>query len=185
MATPPDFVAGQVLTAAQMNKIGLWQVTAATFTTVGSVNVNNCFTSDFRNYKMIVRITASSTNQNVAFRMRASGTDSSASYYWSGLASLTASDTTTYFARSNNATSATVMITQATGTRSLVMDVMNPQLAENTYFHAMYTDFNAVSNYVCGGAHLAATAYDGFTLIAGAGGAATISGDYKVYGYND
>lgn len=179
----PVFAPGDILTAADMNAVGLWKVTSATFSAVGTVNVNSCFTSSYTNYRVIVKLSASSTNQAVSMRMRASGADSSASYYFSGLASLVSADTTAYFARSNNATAATVMSSQATGTRSLVLDVMNPQLAENTYFHGAYTDFNAAINYSVGGSHLVATAYDGFTLIAGAGGGATISGSYAVYGY--
>ena len=179
----PVFSPGDVLNASDMNAVGLWKVANATFTTVGTVNVNNCFTSDYVNYRLIVKLSASSTTQSVSMRMRASGTDSSASYYFSGLGSNFSADTTAYFSRSNNATSAIVMISQATGIRSLVLDVMNPQLAENTYFHGAYTDFNAALNYSVGGAHLVATAYDGFSLFAGAGGGATISGSYIVYGY--
>lgn len=179
----PTFVSGDVLGAADMNAVALWKVTSASFSAVGTVNVNSCFTSSYTNYRVIVKLSASSTNQAVSMRMRVSGADSSASYYFSGLASLFSADTTAYFPRSNNATAATVMISQATGTRSLVLDVMNPQLAENTYFHGAYTDFNAGVNYSVGGMHAVATAYDGFTLIAGAGGGATITGSYAIYGY--
>ena len=181
----PVFASGDILNASDMNAVGLWKVAGASFTTVGTVNVNNVFTSSYVNYRLIVKLSASSTNQTVSMRLRASGTDSSASYYFTGLACTSSSDTVIFFARSNNATSATVMISQATGTRSLVLDVMNPQLAENTYFHGSYADFNAAVNYSVGGSHLVATAYDGFSLFAGAGGGATISGSYVVYGYRD
>ena len=117
----PTFVSGDVLNASDMNAVALWKVTSASFSAVGTVNVNSCFTSSYTNYRVIVKLSASSTNQAVSMRMRASGADSSASYYFSGLASLPSADTTAYFPRSNNATAATVMISQATGTRSLVI----------------------------------------------------------------
>jgi hypothetical protein len=67
MATPPDFTAGQVLTAAQMNAIGLWKIipTGATNGTVGAngdvtigsavsfVTVSGVFTADYLNYKIM------------------------------------------------------------------------------------------------------------------------------------
>jgi hypothetical protein len=71
MATPPDFTAGQILTAAQMNQIGLWKVTptsvsgtGATIDSDGNVvvlgggtnfTVNGAFSADFSSYKIIVQ----------------------------------------------------------------------------------------------------------------------------------
>lgn len=185
MATPPDFTAGQVLTAAQMDKIGQWLVVNATFTAVSAVNVNNCFTSDYENYRLIFKVDASSTSQNVAFRLRASGTDSTASYYFSGLAGNLAADTTAYFTRSNNASSATVATTFQTGVRTMDLTVYGPQLARATFFSGWYTSSNEFINYNVGGGHNVATAYDGFSLLAGAGSPATIGGEYWVFGLRE
>ena len=182
MATPPVFTAGQILTAAQMNKVGMWLVTNATFTGVSAVNVNDCFTSDYENYRLIFKVDASSTSQNVAFRLRASGTDSTASYYFSGLAGNLAADTTAYFTRSNNASSATVATTFSTGVRTMDLTVYGPQLARATFFSGWYTSSNEFINYNVGGGHNVATAYDGFSLLAGAGSPATIGGEYWVFG---
>lgn len=185
MATPPVFTAGQVLTAAQMNKVGAWLVTNATFSAVSAVNVNNCFTSDFINYRVTWLIDASSTSQNVAFRLRASGTDSSASYYFSGLAGNLAADTTGYFTRSNNATSATVATTFQNGQRYMDLTLYGPQLARATFFAGQYVSSNEFITYNVGGGHNVATAYDGFSLLAGAGSPATIGGEYWVYGLRE
>lgn len=73
MATPPDFTAGAILTAAQMNSIGLWRVTTCTATSAGgavaatasngvvtigtgntSVTVSNAFSSDFQSYRIFI-----------------------------------------------------------------------------------------------------------------------------------
>ncbi len=72
MATPPDFTVGQVLTAAQMNSIGLFRVTTCTVSSVGgtaatvsngvvtigtgntSVTVNNAFSSDYQSYRIFI-----------------------------------------------------------------------------------------------------------------------------------
>lgn len=62
MATPPDFVAGNVLTAAQMNKIGLWLIKSETIgSAVASVTVTDAFSADFNNYKIVVSGGAAST----------------------------------------------------------------------------------------------------------------------------
>jgi hypothetical protein len=168
-----------------MNKIGAWLVTNAAFTGVSAVSVNNVFTSDYENYRLVIKVDASSTSQNVAFRFRASGTDSSASYYFSGLASQANAAATDYFTRSFNASSATIALTFGTGHRYTDLNLYGPQLARATYFTGSYTDSNSFQGYMVGGGHNVATAYDGFSLFAGAGSPATIGGEYWVYGLRD
>jgi hypothetical protein len=54
MATPPDFSSGAVLTAAQMNAVGLWLVKSqAVGTGVSSVTVTGAFSTDYDNYKIM------------------------------------------------------------------------------------------------------------------------------------
>ena len=54
MATPPTFSAGAVLTAAQMNQLGLFLVKSqAVGATVPSVTVEDAFNADYENYKVI------------------------------------------------------------------------------------------------------------------------------------
>ena len=60
MATPPVFVANTVLTASQMNSIGLWQIDMQTVTTGASITFTNCFSSDYDHYRIIFRNTAKS-----------------------------------------------------------------------------------------------------------------------------
>ena len=51
MATPPDFTAGSVLTAAQMNSVGRWKVAAGTFTNAASFDVTG-FVADYDFYQL-------------------------------------------------------------------------------------------------------------------------------------
>ena len=54
MATPPTFSSGAVLTAAQMNSVGMWLVSSTTIgSAVSTVNIDGCFTSDYRNYLIV------------------------------------------------------------------------------------------------------------------------------------
>jgi len=52
MATPPTFSAGAVLTAAQMNDIGLFLVKTETFTGSGTHQLTECFNDDYDNYRL-------------------------------------------------------------------------------------------------------------------------------------
>ena len=53
MATPPTFPSGAILTAAQMNQIGLWLVKSqAVGSGVSSVAITNAFSSDFDHYRV-------------------------------------------------------------------------------------------------------------------------------------
>ena len=76
MATPPVFSAGAVLTAAQMNAVGLWEVTPSSATngtlngatvtvnsSVTSVTVNGVFSADYENYRVVYQgVSTSATN---------------------------------------------------------------------------------------------------------------------------
>ena len=54
MATPPTFSSGSILTAAQMNSVGLWLVkTQAVGTGVSSVTVTGAFSADYDNYRIV------------------------------------------------------------------------------------------------------------------------------------
>lgn len=55
MATPPTFTSGEVLTAAQMNAVGLWLVKSQTVGSgVSSVTLSSVFSSDYDNYRIII-----------------------------------------------------------------------------------------------------------------------------------
>jgi hypothetical protein len=151
------------------------------FTGAATVSVNNCFTSEYTSYKLIVRITSAS-NQ-VALRLRASGTDSSTGYY-----------SVNYDMYSSNAAVSGTVVTQ-NGTYQLVgnegsfnqFEIMNPQIASQTYMAGNGSRYESTTpraestgtNYKC--VHSAATAYDGFTLFPVVG--ASITGHYTLYGY--
>jgi hypothetical protein len=79
MATPPDFVAGQVLTAAQMNQVGLWLVKSETIgSAVASVTVTDAFSADYDNYLITINGGTGSTSADITLRFGAVTTG----YYW-------------------------------------------------------------------------------------------------------
>lgn len=83
MATPPTFTVGQVLTAAQMNAVGLWKV--GTFTASGTSRAlvcDNVFTSDYENYLVVYRLQSTLQLNSAYFQyLDTAGATVSAGYY--------------------------------------------------------------------------------------------------------
>ena len=81
MATPPTFSSGAVLTAAQMNAIGLWKITEVNLSTTA---IDGIFTSDYDNYRIVVnQIKLSGVGGLVRFNWRdtSNATVNAANYY--------------------------------------------------------------------------------------------------------
>jgi len=181
MATPPDFVAGSVLTAAQMNKIGGWLVkTEAVGTAVSSVVVSGAFSTDYQHYRVIY---AGGTASAAAYLLITLGSTATGYYY--------GFNNTTY-AGANSPAGATNTTAWVAGACSSVsnladVDIYNPFNADET----LYTGkFLSVINGVTGfnstvGGHLNnTTSYTAFTLAPQAGTTIT-GGTVYVYGYRD
>jgi hypothetical protein len=65
MATPPVFVSGAILTAAQMNAAGMWLISTKTAATSGLVTFHSTLSSDYDNYLIKYTTTANTTSQDV------------------------------------------------------------------------------------------------------------------------
>lgn len=69
MTTPPVFTTGQVLTAAQMNAVGLWLVKSQTVGSgVSSVTITDAFSADYDNYRIVWEGIIGSTSANFTFQ---------------------------------------------------------------------------------------------------------------------
>jgi hypothetical protein len=60
---------------------GLQLVHSEAFTAVGGINLNDVFTTDYANYRVVVRFTDFSADTNVNVRMRTSGGSNSSNLY--------------------------------------------------------------------------------------------------------
>lgn len=156
---------------------GLVYITSSAFSAAATASVNNCFSSTYDNYRIVLYVTGTSGN-NLSFRYRASSTDNSAaSYAWQVAniagAGLNGSVTT-------GATSHRVCYL-GTNYSAITFDVFRPGLAANTLHMSQgYADNGGASQYLVAGVHNVASAFDGFTLIPDA---STITGTVRVYGY--
>lgn len=154
-----------------------------TYTNQSTFSVNGCFSSNYENYRVIITTSAVSANNNLLFRFRASGTDSSTSYYWG--ANFVLATGSMSFSNGNNATSLNVAFGGTTFEEvgQIVMDINGVNVARQTV--ATFTDVRhdsaATVSRTGGLLHSVATAYDGFTYSCSTG---TITGKATIYGYN-
>ena len=180
MATPPTFSSGAVLTAAQMNSVGLWLVKTETIgTAVASVTVSDAFSSDYDNYKIIVSGGVSSVSTSIQLRLGASATG-----YYGGLIFLTYSAGGVTAAAVNNSNAFLYAAVGSTSSLAGNIEVLNPFNAKTTSVNCGYTE-NATtgSGGNFNGYHNSAVSYTAFTLLAGTG--TMTGGTIKVYGYRN
>jgi hypothetical protein len=151
---------------------------AVSFTSASAISLNGVFSSLYTTYRIIVRSQHNSGIYTFNMRMRASGTDSSASYYWSG--QYQASNTTSEGGE-NGANVSSYQIGGLDAQRGIMsLDVNNPFQAQPTTFASVGWDGTYKRIYA--GGHGVTSAYDGFTLFSSTG---TITGNLSVYGYNE
>jgi hypothetical protein len=155
---------------------GMDLITSQSFTAASAVNVNNCFTSTYQNYRIVVSGRPSTTN-NVQFRWRVSGTDVTASNY-------------AYIRNGSRTTGANAcdigkwdMPDAGNTTLGNSVDVYRP--LDNKYPSFAGIGFSGesfVTFETIAAQYRAAISPDGFTIFASTG---TFTGTLRVYGYRN
>lgn len=150
---------------------------AASFSLASSVSINNCFSSTYTNYRIMLNITGSSITGNAIYiRLRSAGSDNSSSYQWIAV--------NNYFngirmLGNSGITYAEIGYTGAGDTSGFaVVEIASPFLVAKTYATMSRTYNN--ENTVGGWWHNFSGSFDGFTLIPSGG---NITGTVQVYGY--
>jgi hypothetical protein len=155
------------------------------FSGATSISINGCFTSAYRNYRVLVTdLQANNPNYpGISMRLRAAGTDA-ASEYWSwGVRAVSSAGITQ---RGSNATTSIEMVSTIGwgGKYSAInTDVNTPFIATNTTVLSSAVGFDASSalwqNQYC--FKNDSTSYDGLTFFPSTG---NFTGNIKIYGYN-
>ena len=180
MAVPPDFVAGQVLTAAQMNSVGLWLIKTQTIgTAVSSVQVTDAFSADYQNYRIVVAGGSCTNDTDLRLTL---GATASGYYYFLPYGNYNAA--TVLGVNGSNAASWAFAGTTGTATSYLDAQLFMPFEAKSTMISSHFSQANAAgASGVFQGHLLNTTSYTSFTLTAAAG---TITdGTIYVYGLRD
>ena len=160
------------------SKTGLIVMSSQSFTAVSSLTIDGCFTSTFRNYRLVINIVGSSNGANLIGQLRSSGsTDTSANYNRNGW----------YYVGATfddlSSTSQTGMYLGAWSTTAyspITLDIIVPNEATTTrvLHNAAQSDSNLLLNlhhYIN-----TSTAYDGIHLAPSAG---NMSGHIGIYAY--
>jgi len=180
-------VSGQILTSAYVNNninSGLVYINSGTASTASSIQIDNCFTSDYDNYRVTIRFTAASTTSVLYLRMVNGTTPDATGPYYGNLIQR-AQNGTEANVDNNAGTAFTINSWVTTTGASFSMnnfDVMNPQLAQATSIAgtAMTNAGDLVNSATMGGTLVTATAYEGLQILTASG---TFSGVMTVYGY--
>jgi hypothetical protein len=175
MATPPDFTTGAILTAAQMNAVGLWLVKSQTIGAgVSSVTVTNAFSADYDNYEIVYQMGDASVLAAffITFNNSTGSTYSyGGAYNLYGIAS--------FPSETANNTSDGIRIGNVNGDFSSgVFQVISPFLTTPTHVMSQHADNTYFS--VRGGRDSNVASHTDFTLVAP--GATLTGGTIRVYG---
>jgi hypothetical protein len=174
--TYPTFNSGDVLTAAEMNAVGLWLVKTQTIgNAVSSVAVTGAFSSDYDNYKIIISGGASSAQAFLTLQLGASATG----YYYAN-SGVTYAGVAFVGGASNVANFQAGSAFVANGLQANV-ELQNPFLAKYTF--AQSSGMNTTFATPSVGYHGVATSYTGFTIAVTSG--TMTGGTIKVYGYRN
>jgi len=176
--TYPTFNSGDVLTAAEMNAVGLWLVKTQTIGTgVSSVAVTGAFSSDYDNYLVTVAGGTHSTGSQV-FNLQMGATVTG--YYYS--LTYSAYNITPNAAGGINLAKWDYAGAANTTGLAARIDINSPFLSKPTTFSATVPNH---TNYAgtCAGLLNNTTSYTGFTLGLSAG--TMTGGTIRIYGYRN
>jgi hypothetical protein len=170
------------LGGSTLNLPGLVKITDSTFSAQSTVSINNCFTSTYLNYRIVVETVLASGSQNIRFRMRVSGSDNSTANAYASQR-LTADGFNNVSSERFVDSYGVLSATTTTATHLAVVDFTRPATANATGFVSLGNDPQTggrVSIYA--GTHNQTVAYDGITIYPAS---STITGSIKIYGYRD
>jgi hypothetical protein len=163
--------------SAWVSPFGLTKLATSSFSSATSVSVNNVFTSEFRNYKVVYRIDQSSPGARLDARLSISGTPTATGYNWTYGIMVTAFAVVGRSA-TNSGTSIPISSDGLFGTKYGELTFINPQVATITQVNS--SGGSGGGCLVLGsGDQFNSTSFDGFTIFADAG---NITGTLTVYG---
>lgn len=178
----PVFTTGEVLTAANMNKVGLWLINKTSVSGATQLVVDGCYSSNYTNYLLVARIQTSS--QDSFYQNRVGGSNAATNYNrqlleaQSTVVSTSTASGQTSFVFTSNSNGAFWQTTEAS--------IFAPALAEPTGIQVNHCRTNGgytvPSAFMIYGNHSTATAYDGFRIFVPSG---TLTGTVWVYGRRD
>ena len=159
---------------------GMVLIASQSFSAASSVSVNNCFSSTYDNYRIILTGNASA-DVSMYMRFRSAGSDNSTlNYAWQYIA---ATSTSVSAASSTGGSASSITAFYTSDGNSASIDVMNPNLAKPTGINTsvVYT-YGTLQWRGYAALFTATTQFDGFTIYPSSG---NMTGTLRVYGYRN
>jgi hypothetical protein len=186
----PDFSSGEVLTAAAMDKVGLWLIETKDVVTAGTIDFTSVFSSNYSGYRLIFNYTNVTNAGNMQFQFRDSGGVIASNYLWNWSGQYIASGVNTFASYSYQTTvlNPAFMCSAIVGGRTMgTFDIINP---ENATPCSIFGSWNSVqpfttitqANITGNVTHNASVTRTGFRLSTAAG---TATGKFSLYGYRN
>lgn len=173
----PSFTTGEILTAADMNAVGLWLVKSQTVgTAVSSVQVTGAFSAAYDSYRIIYDGGVASTALTLSLTLGSSTTTYNMSLPYVTYGSGAPAGTSLV-----NASAWTLVGYGTTNYVGLGVDLYSPNLPRFTRIAGSYVAENEAGGYF--GIHKTASAYTSFTVTTSTG--TLTGGAIRVYGYRN
>jgi hypothetical protein len=178
----PDFSPGEVLTAAAMDKVGMWELGTMTFASSTSETLDNVFSSSYRRYLLVWDVISTATTaDNVFLQLRKAASNAATNYNntWIYTIRTSASPLTAYDAAGTSLTIGYAGTFVASG----FAYIARPAISGPTGV-VWQGGGNGSSNGLVSsgqGSHTTSDSYDGLRIHA----SAALTGQAKLYGLRD
>jgi hypothetical protein len=182
MPTPPDFSSGAILTAATMSAVGLWKVGTVTATPSAEILVNNVFSSDYTNYRIVISNALITTSpQSIRLQFRDSGGNIGTGHQFGGwfIQMTVLAGTGAY--GNTGAASIQIGFSDNTNRVDISADIYRPNISGQTGLTVNGSDSGS-ANFVAGRQTETKTV-TGFRLFGSSGN--NISGTVQIFGYRN
>jgi hypothetical protein len=167
--------------SAWVSPFGLTFLNKTSVTSASVVTIDNLFTSDYDNYKIIISSTTASTGLDLLTQFRKGGVTTAGSGYYYGYVGLTGAGATSN--SNGNAVSNFISHTAiASYANTSSIEIHNPKNAVQTTAHVSFSFFTG-SSYIArqGGAYNTSTTdFDGIIFTTSSG---TFTGSITTYGF--
>ena len=187
MATPPTFSSGAVLTAAQMNSVGMWKITSGTVTSGSSFDITN-FSADYESYKLVLtQIRTVAGLPSIQLRLQNSGTPATTGYYY-GVTQVDVAVGNSSVFRGSNAAQIDTGAVQNGGAASgaLSFEIHSPFATQYTSINGQSVDTRLAGSYAgitFAGQLGDTTSYNGIRILLPS--STFTNCNYKLYGYRN
>ena len=156
---------------------GMTLLSKTNLSSTTSVSLNNVFSSNYDNYRILFQGSFTAGATDVEMRLRVSGTDNSSSIYYGGRGTTDLSST--FLANGTNAATKWFMCTPTTASGSFTIDMFRPFALVKTTFSGTFLSRHLDRQGYNAGFHDTESSYDGFSIFF----ANSCVGTLSVYGY--